>query len=619
MCGIAGIFFGKGGDSLPPGRSHAVLKSALRTIAHRGPDDEGIWESSGREVLFGHRRLSIIDLSLGHQPMLDVSGNYAIVFNGEIYNHKELREELSGAGAEFQTQSDTEVILEAYKQWGGACLSRFDGMFAFALWDGRLKCLLLARDPFGEKPLYHARHEGQLLFASEPKALFSLGLPAQFEPNVLADFFVFRSVPAPNTMFRGVQKLPAGSYLNLGDVEHELKPTSYWTCPAQPTAPAFQSEAEATDELIDRLRSSVRFRLRSDVPVGAFLSGGVDSSLITALMCEEAPAGTQIRTFSVTVGDRKMDETPYQQMVARKYGTLHTAAAIGEKEMKSALRKWYHICDDLVADPSAVALYLLSDVVKNAGIKVMLSGEGADELFAGYHSYSRFLRMARLHGKLRAFQWSYPLARELLPFFSAKGRTASELLNPRFAFHGTSSAAASWQMDQMLNDSVPTVPHAWTIGRPLSPKATLRDLLVYDMQFRLADDILPRTDRSTMAHGVEARTPFLSTDFARWALQLPDQLKSRDNISKYILKKAAERFLPHELIHRRKISFELPVGGWLRGEFAPDVTRFLQEQKIAGIHYPFFSALWRQNCPSASLDVFWRWFAIESWHREWFP
>ena len=550
--------------------------------------------------------------------MLDASGNYSIVFNGEIYNHKELREELSRLGAKFQTQSDTEVILEGYKQWGEGCLSKFDGMFAFALWDGNSRRLLLARDPFGEKPLYHAWHEGRLLFASEPKVLFALGLPAQFDDGSLADFFVFRSVPAPNTMFKGVQKLPAGSYLILHDKGEQIRTTCYWTYSAQPPAPAFQSESEAVDDLLGRLRASVKLRLRSDVPVGAFLSGGVDSSLITALMCQEAPVGTRIRTFSVTVGDRMMDESAYQQMVSRKYGTIHTAVEVGETELGGALRQWFHICDDLVADPSAVALYLLSSAVKQAGIKVMLSGEGADEIFAGYHSYSRFLRMARLHRKLRLLHWSHSFARKLLSRFGAKGRVASELLNPRFAFYGTSLSTAFCNLDEILNDSVPALPRAWRIEQPLSGEATLRDMLVYDLRFRLADDILPRTDRATMASGVEARTPFLSTELVRWALQLPVDLKLNGNTSKYLLKKAAERYLPRELIYRPKLGFELPVAKWLRTEFSPDIIRFLKEQRIKGIRYPFFSELWRQNCPDTSLVVFWRWFSIESWHRQWF-
>jgi asparagine synthase (glutamine-hydrolysing) len=590
----------------------------LNAMAHRGPDDEGIWESAGHEVILGHRRLSIIDLCLGHQPMLDVSGDYAIVFNGEIYNHTELREELRKGGARFRTQSDTEVILEAYRRWGVECLQRLDGMFAFALWDGRKKTLLLARDPFGEKPLYHAWHDGKLFFASEPKALFALGVSPRFSPEILPDFFIFRSIPAPLTMFHGVRKLPAGAFAVLGDSAGDLQSRPYWTYPTASSPSRVPSEAEAAEELLARIRSSVRLRLRSDVPVGAFLSGGVDSSLITALMCMEAAPGTTIRTFSVTVGDETLDESPYQQMVARQYGTIHTSVAVGQKEMSGALRRWFHICDDLVADPSAVALYLLSGFVQEAGIKVVLSGEGADEVFAGYHSYARFLRMARQHRRLRFLGWSHPLAAPLLARFGSKGRSAAELLNPRFTFLGTSLSAAYSRLDEILEDPISRRPLAWDIEMPPGDSASLRDLLTYDLRFRLADDVLPRTDRATMAASVEARTPFLSGELVRWALTLPAGFKIRKGISKYILKRVAERHLPSELIYRRKIGFELPVATWLRTEFAPDIKAFLEERRIPGVRYDHFAGLWRQGCPPASLETAWRWFSLESWYRVWF-
>ncbi|MGE3777339.1 MAG: asparagine synthase (glutamine-hydrolyzing), partial [Pirellulaceae bacterium] len=578
MCGIAGILRT---DSDSPAPAD-VLSRMLQTIFHRGPDDEGVLLDG--ELAMGMRRLSIIDLAEGRQPMFDESGRFGVIFNGEIYNYRELRQELAGRGHQLRTHSDTEVIVHLYEERGAECLEQLRGMFAFAIWDKQSRELFLARDRLGVKPLYYAEHDGALLFASEIKALLQYPtLRPGMDLQALSDYLALKYVPAPRTLFAGIRSLPPGTFLRMR--QGKIEQRRYWNLSfAKPSV--CPSDEESEERLLELLRESVRLRLRSDVPFGAFLSGGVDSSLIVALMREQMTE--PVRAFSVGfAGGSEQDELPFARQVAARFGCEHHTLTITAADwLQHAEQVLWHL-DQPIADQATVATFLVARLARQH-VKMVLTGEGGDELFAGY---------ARYAGEQFSpwFRWLPPGMGSLLRRGTAylpglrRGKIAIQALTQadeatRFAhwFPMFTDEARSELFGARGVEAV--VPAASVFSAELArcdATAPLDRMLHVDTSLWLPDYLLLRGDKLTMAHSLEARVPLLDHRLVEFAARLPVDAKLRGRTRKYLLKRVASRFLPAEIVHRRKQGFPIPIDRWLRREarplmrdlLAPDVLR----------------------------------------------
>ena len=571
MCGISG-WFDSTGDR-PPDR--ALVKAMNDTIRHRGPDGEGFYFGPG--IGFGHRRLAIIDLITGDQPMFDAARTVCIVFNGEIYNFRELRQELIARGARFQTNSDTEVIIQAWKVWGRSCLDHLSGMFAFALWDEQQRTLFLARDRLGEKPLYYSWLPNQtLIFASELKALLvNPDLERRIDPCAIEEFFALGYVAEPRTIYQGVAKLPAGSALICKRGQQPVL-FRYWN--PSPRSHVHGNVNEVADEIIDRLSTTVKSQLISDVPIGAFLSGGTDSSGTAALMAK-AHTGP-VKCFTIGFYDQAFDESEYAAAVVRRVGAQHFLERMtgGELDLVDRLAR---IFDEPFGDSSALPTYYLARLASR-NVKVALSGDGGDELFAGYRRY--------------AFHTQEELVRRLIPgslrklLFGTLGYLYPQLdwaPRPLRLRHTFQELSLDSRMGYFWNLSVtddrtrreifsPMLRHelrgyhaSEVIKQPWR-EAPYRDPMAIaqfvDLKTWLPGDILTKVDRTSMACGLEVRVPMLDYNFVEWALTLPEAMKIANGQSKLVLKRAFERFLPHEVLHRPKKGFSVPLASWFRGE-----------------------------------------------------
>ena len=542
------------------------------TLAHRGPDSFG--EYVDGPVALAARRLSIIDLETGDQPIGNEDGTVHVVQNGEIYNYRELRRELERRGHRFRTHGDTEVLVHLYEEYGDGFATRLRGMFATAIWDARTRRLLLARDRFGIKPLYYRHANGELMFASELRALPR----GEIDLDALESFLAYNSIPAPQTIFRGVRKLPAGHTLVWEDGRIEL---ARFARP-RPLEPRADEEAELVEELRARLRDSVRAHLVSDVPVGVLLSGGVDSSLLAALAAEES--GEPLRTFSIGFEERTFDELADARRVAQRYGTRHRELLL-RPDAAILLPALAEAFDEPFADSSALPTYLVSRLAAD-DVKVALSGEGGDELFGGYYTYAADLLAARVGGLA-------PLARPLverLPSSDAKASfdyrakrfVRAAHLPPLERHHGWKeilSADARAELTGRDNDFDPVdvlrTRYGETAGMP--ELARLQDV---DFGIYLVDDLLVKTDRASMAHSLEARVPYLDTAVTNLALALPTRHKVRGLRKKVLLRKAADPLLPREIVHGRKRGFSIPAAAWLRGELEPFARETLSAERL---------------------------------------
>lgn len=559
MCGIAGIYtFGISE------RAPTTLVSAMcDRLIHRGPDDRGEYVDPSGRVALGMTRLSIIDLAGGHQPMSNTDGSLWVVFNGEIYNHMELRAQLSHR--QFRTNSDTEVILHLYEERGADAFRALAGMFAIALWDRRRQRLILARDRLGIKPLYYAVVHGTLFFASEVQALIRCpAIPRQVDTVGLRYYLELRAVPAPLTLFRDVRKLLPGHFM-VCDHGGVAPQQPFWHLEEQPDeAPV--DEAEAVREVRERVERSVQSHMLSDVPVGALLSGGLDSSLIVACMRQQTDQ--DIHTFSVGFGEEGYHEFPYSRLVASRFATRHHEYALTPHDFLSFLPQMVAEFADPVADPAAIALYFIARVARDHGIKVVLSGEGSDELFAGYPSYRGFLarqnpwtRLWRLPRRVAARLVQAQRRRRLV----GKGRRHGPTRSGRF-YPGHSALPDNELLQNLFRDPDE---EGWELLDSYHRTAQtagmdpLQTMLFIDLKTRIPEDLLCRTDRMTMLNSVEARVPFLDHSLVEYSLWLPSALKIRHGVGKYVLKRAAEALLPHEIIYRRKMGFPTPIRQWL--------------------------------------------------------
>ena len=558
MCGICGIATTRGGADLESLRAMSDL------LVHRGPDSAGEYVDGG--IALAARRLSILDLEHGDQPIASEDGSCVVVQNGEIYNYPELRRELERAGHVLRTRCDTEALVHLYEEHGLGFAERLRGMFAVAIWDGRRRRLVLARDRYGIKPLYYRDVGGELRFASELRALPR----GEIDLDALEAFLAFNSIPAPYSIFRDVRKLPAGDVLVWEDGEVSL---DRYARPGPAAAGELRDgdEAELVEELRARLRDSVRAHLLSDVPVGVLLSGGVDSAALAALAAQETPEPVQ--TFTIGFAERSFDERADARLVAERYGTEHHELLV-RPEPELLLRSLADAFDEPFADSSALPTYLVSQLAAEH-VKVALSGEGGDELFGGYYTYVADLTADRLAPLARAVR---PLV-EALPAstrkasldYKAKRFVRAAHLPPLERHHGwkeifSSDARAELTGRRTASDPVDVyrARYAETAGAP--QLARLQDV---DFGVYLVDDLLVKTDRASMAHSLEARVPFLDPLVTTLAFALPTRLKVRGLAKKVLLRKAVEPLLPAEIVHGRKRGFSIPAAAWLRGELEP--------------------------------------------------
>jgi asparagine synthase (glutamine-hydrolysing) len=558
VCGICGIATTHGAADVE------ALRAMSDLLVHRGPDSAGEHVDGG--VALAARRLSIIDLEHGDQPITNEDGSCVVVQNGEIYNYPELRRELERAGHRLRTRCDTEALVHLYEEHGPGFAERLRGMFAAAIWDARRRRLVLARDRYGIKPLYYRHVGGDLRFASELRALPR----GEIDLDALEAFLAFNSIPAPYSIFRDVRKLPAGHVLVWENGEVSLE---RYARPGPVAEPGLRDgdEAELVEELRARLRDSVRAHLLSDVPVGVLLSGGVDSAALAALAAQETTE--PVHTFTIGFAERSFDERADARLVAERYGTEHHELLV-RPEPQLLLRALAEAFDEPFADSSALPTYLVSQLAAEH-VKVALSGEGGDELFGGYYTYVADLvsdRLAPLARAVRPLVEALPAStRKASLDYKAKRFVRAAHLPPLERHHGwkeifSAEARAELTGRRPTFDPVDVYRrrYAETAGAP--QLARLQDV---DFGVYLVDDLLVKTDRASMAHSLEARVPFLDPLVTNLAFALPTRLKVRGLAKKVLLRKAAEPLLPAEVVHGRKRGFSIPAAAWLRGELEP--------------------------------------------------
>jgi asparagine synthase (glutamine-hydrolysing) len=590
MCGFAG-YVG------PVPDADALLARMTAAIAHRGPDAKGTLALSGAGL--GHARLAIVGLDDGQQPMVDETGHLAIAFNGEIFNYVELREELRARGRRFRTSSDTEVILQLYAEMGEACLSRLNGDFAFAIWDQRRRRMVLARDRMGVRPLFHAVKDGTLYFASEIKALLTVpGIEARIDPVALDQIFTLWAPIAPRTAFVDIHELEPASVMLVEQGRTSV--TRYWQLdyPHRDAPPAITDEAAAAEELRALLSDAVRLRMRADVPVGSYLSGGLDSSLVSALASGMAPRG--LETFSVTFDSAEHDESDYQHEMAAALGTSHHAVACREGDIARVFPQVIRFAERPIIRTAPAPLYQLSGLVREAGLKVVLTGEGADEVFAGYDLFKearvRHFCARQPGSRLRPhlFRRLYPYlpglqqqsVEYLAAFFGANDATPDDPLfshRPRFRTTGAAKLFFSNELRGALKgydaaeELASRLPDSFGTWHPLNQAQYL------ESRFLLPGYILSsQGDRMAMAHGIEGRFPFLDHRLVEFAAQLPPQMKLKGLTEKYILRRAAKEVLPPRILDRPKQPYRAPDSQAFIGKGGLDyVEDCLSEKSIA--------------------------------------
>ncbi|WP_317202219.1 XrtA/PEP-CTERM system amidotransferase [Janthinobacterium sp.] len=581
MCGLVGIMDMRGQRTI----DREVLHRMNETQHHRGPDEASIYTEPG--VGFGHRRLSVIDIASGLQPMGNEDGSVMVCYNGEIYNYRELTVELLALGHQFRTRSDTEVIVHAWEEWGAACVQRFRGMFAFGLWDRKQQTLFLARDRMGVKPLYYAMlPDGFLAFGSELKALRSLpGLPRAIDPQAVEDYFAYGYVPEPRTIYRGALKLAPGFTLTQVVGAAPAEPRRYWDVPFKPHAP--MSQQVAAEELVARLRDAVKVSLVADVPLGAFLSGGVDSSAVVAMMA--GLGGAPVNTCSIAFKDPAFDESRYAAQVAAQYRTRHHSGSVDTDDY-GLLDTLAGLYDEPYADSSAIPTYRVCQLARQR-VTVALSGDGGDENLAGYRRYRYAMAEHSVRGRIPsslrqplfgALGRYYPKADWAPRMFRAK--TTFEALARDLVegyFHGVTIMSDAMRA-QLFSPSFRAglqgyraldVMRGHATGAPTDDPLSLIQYL--DMKTYLPGDILTKVDRASMAHALEVRVPLLDHELVEWISGLPAGMKLQGGEGKYIFKKSLEAHLPHDILYRKKMGFAVPLAGWFRGPLRERVREAL--------------------------------------------
>jgi len=638
MCGICGIWeYGAAQATI----DRALVERLRDTMPHRGPDDSGAQVFDQGRLGLGFRRLSIVDLSpAGNQPMRGCANrNVWLVFNGEIYNHAELRAHLETRGHKYSSRTDSETIIHLYEERGLDFVKEIEGDFAIALWDGEREQLVLARDRIGVKPLYFYQAGGRFLFASEIKAIFAHpAVTPELDERSLYHYLSFLTAPAPDTLFRGIQKLPAG-HLLICDRRGSLQTKSYWD--ALPPNEIRDSESEQQAEILRLLRSSIKKRMMSDVPFGVFLSGGVDSSANVALMAEEM--SRPVDTFTVGFRDEvELNELESARQIAQRFGTNHHEVMIGEDDMLRFLPDLVFHQDEPIADPVCVPLYYVSKLARAEGTIVIQVGEGADEIFSGYDKYVKYLRlyenfwqhaermprfarraasavavpiMERTMKNSEALDLARRLGADEELFWGAAvvfdETLKAELLSA--AMRARWPAASSYEVVRQYLES-------FEAQRPDSD--FLARMTYLELKLRLPELLLMRVDKITMATSVEARVPFLDHHLVEYALGVPRELKVEGRSGKHILKRALEEILPRDVLYRRKRGFGAPVKQWFRGEMGKILTERVMNSPLRGrdfLNYDFVARLFDEHRRGARDWGFqlWALLNLSLWYERW--
>lgn len=636
MCGIAGI--------LSYGASQADDRAAVcrmrDAMTHRGPDAAGLYQSPDKRVVLAHRRLSIVDVSpAGHQPMTNEDGTIWVTFNGEIYNHVERRAALTARGHVFTSRSDTEVIVHAYEEWGPECVARLDGMFAFALWDRRRGELLMARDRLGKKPLYYTHAAGRFLFASEIKALLANPVvPRDIDATALDLYLTFSNTPAPLTMFRNIFKLPAAHLLRL-QADGTMRIDRYWSALEGGAWPSANG-GEAVERVRELIELAVEKRLMSDVPIGAFLSGGLDSSTNVALM-SRLTAGP-LRTFSIGFEGfdeaRNFHDLPYARRVAREFGCDHEETTITADDCRRAVPQIVSQQDEPIGDPACLPMHFVAKTARDRGATVVLVGEGSDEVFGGYPDMNRLI--ASHAGRWRPLN-ALPLPARRALYRSARALGVNEgradvlrrLADAEPFYWGLDVAFSSLEKRRLYRaggaprsgpDAASVVSGYYRELLRHRPEADFLQQMSYvELSNRLPELLLMRVDKFSMAHSLEARAPFLDHELVSYALSLPQGAKIAGGVTKKVLKEAMAGVLPAEIVHRPKQGFRVPLPAWLAGPlstWAEDRLFSRKARELDFLDFGYIEELWRRHRTGAADQSFDLWCLINlfTWYEHWF-
>ena len=581
MCGITGIF-----DTRGPGDiSRALLSEMNETQHHRGPDEGGLHLEPGLGL--GHRRLSIIDLSSGQQPLFNEDGSVVVTYNGEIYNFPQLTTELQQLGHRFRTHCDTEVIVHAWEEWGEACVQRFRGMFAFALWDRNRETLFLARDRLGIKPLFYALlADGRFIFGSELKSLkIHPGLPRAMDPQAVEEYFAFGYVPEPRTIYRGVHKLPPAHRLTLRRGGGAPRIDAYWDVAFDPRP--VPDERQAGVELMERFEEAVRIRMIAAVPLGAFLSGGVDSSAVVAAMA--GVSDEPVNTCSISFGDPRYNESRYAAMVAERFHTAHRVEEVDPDDF-ALIDSLAGLYDEPYADSSALPTYRVCELARRQ-VTVVLSGDGGDENLAGYrryrwHGYEERMRALLPAGVRRPlfglFGSVYPKADWAPKIFRAKSTFQAMARDALEGYLHSVSIMSNEMRAALFSDRLRQELQGYRAvevfrrhARQAPTDHPLSLVQYLDLKTYLVGDILTKVDRASMAHALEVRVPILDHQLVDWISGLPPEMKLRGREGKFLFKKALEPILPEEILYRPKMGFAIPLDSWFRGPLRDEVRSSL--------------------------------------------
>ncbi len=588
MCGIAGWANLEANNFSRENHGEAVLHSMCESLKHRGPDSEGLWIDD--EIALGMRRLSVIDLHTGEQPVYSEDKQIVVVMNGEIYNFREVRADLEKRGHRFETQTDTEILPHLYEEYGDGMVEHLNGMFAFALWDKRARKLLLARDRFGEKPLYYGVFDGRLIFASEPKALFeNPSIKPEINLQALRQYLSFDYVPAPASIYKNIYKLPAAHLLVLEN--GEIKTRRYWNLTFRKSAEN-RTIDEAAKDLREILSDAVRMRLVADVPLGILLSGGVDSSTVAAFAARHS-AG-KIKTFSIGFEEDSFDESKYARQVAAHLGTEHYEDKLSVERAADLISEIGTWLDEPLSDGSLLPTFLLSRFVRKH-VTVALGGDGGDEIFAGYPMYFGH-KLARVYDSIpRVFRRGLiepivnrlPVSTKNLSFdYKAKRFIAAakyDVVARHHSWFGSFSVERQNDLltrDVLENSSGDIYKGARDLLKTTDARNEIERMQFLDMNFYMAEDILTKVDRASMAVSLEVRAPFLDPRVAEFAASLPLEYKLKGAKGKYILKRAVADLLPKNILHRPKKGFGIPVAEWLKGRLNPLMRDLLAPERL---------------------------------------
>lgn len=626
MCGFAG-FFDANARASAREMEATVTRMATR-LQHRGPDDSGAWADAQAGIAFGFRRLSILDLSpQGHQPMRSVTGRYVIALNGEIYNHRALRSELNDE-TQFRGHSDTEVLLAAIEKWGlAATLPRLVGMFALALWDSETRRLHLVRDRLGERPLYYGRMGGTLLFGSELKALKAHSAwRGEIDRDVVTLLLRYGYIPAPFSIFRGVRKLPPGTCLTIDNPAELGQPNEYWSAKSTVEAGAARrfsgSESEATDTLDSLLRDAIRHQMVADVPVGALLSGGIDSSTVVALM--QAGSTRPAKTFTIGFHEARFNEAAHAKEVARHLGTDHTELYVSPADALAVIPKLPALYDEPFADHSQIPTFLVTSLARQ-DVTVSLSGDGGDELFGGYHRYfySRKIweRSGWMPRPLRSAASRLMKAGAPRSNLGRKVRVLADLVDAKDPDDLYLRFMSQWSDPARVVLNATEPPTAATSNHRPALSDYVEMMMYLDLVSYLPDDILAKVDRASMGVSLEVRVPFLDHRVVEFAASVPMEMKLRNGHGKQLVRNVLHRYVPKELVDRPKWGFALPLGDWLRGPLRPWADSLLSETRLReqGIFDPApILARWNRHLSGCrdSVSPLWSVLMFQAWAEQ---